>query len=224
MKMIAISDTHNRHKNLVIPECDILLVDGDYTSQGYEHEVKEFHKWLNKQPARYKIVIQGNHEKGVEANFKLARGIAKYECPDVIFVEHELVVIEGIKIFCSAWTPWFYNWAYNAVRQREGATKKNPYIGDLWKDIPLDVDVIATHGPCHGFHDLVYQVDGVTPRERVGCDLLLQKVMQTNAKVIISGHIHSGHGFQEFNGKQFYGVSICDEMYYPSYKPTEIEL
>jgi Icc-related predicted phosphoesterase len=223
MKLIAISDVHNRQNKLTIPECDLLIVAGDYTLQGRDSEVKNFCEWLNKQPARHKLIVQGNHEVDVQEDFDNAYDIAQEACPGVLFVEHELVIIEGIKIFLSAWTPYFNDWAYNAHRFiTDGVTKRNPFIKELWKDIPNDVDIIVTHGPVHGIHDQVYQVDGVTPKERVGCWHLLEKVMQTNAKVHICGHIHSGHGQKEFMGKHFYNVSVCGETYSVDYEPTEI--
>lgn len=222
-KIIAISDTHNKHNKLTIQKCDLLLCVGDYSLQGCDSEIKNFCKWVNEQPAKHKVVIQGNHELGVQESFKKALAIAKKQCPDIIFVEHELVVIEGIKIFCSAWTPFFHDWAYNAYRTlEESIIHQKPYIKDKWKDIPMDCDIVATHGPCKGILDQVYMFDGITPKERVGCDLLLEKFIQTSAKIHISGHIHSGHGFIEFHGKKFYNVSICGERYTVDYAPTEI--
>jgi predicted phosphodiesterase len=34
MKICAISDTHNQHSELKIPECDILIHAGDFTNNG----------------------------------------------------------------------------------------------------------------------------------------------------------------------------------------------
>lgn len=226
MKIVAISDTHNRHKNLIIPKCDILAVVGDYTSKGYLHEVKDFCKWLNKQPAKYKIVVQGNHEIGVQNNFAESKLAALEACPDVIFVEHEVVEIEGLKIFCSAWTPWFHDWAYNASRHLVDAQKRQiPYIKDKWKDIPLDTDMILAHTPIHGIHDAVYYVDGITIKERVGCWHLGEKISELpKLKHFVSGHLHSNNMYTYFKGIHFYGVPICDEQYYPSQPITVFEI
>lgn len=226
MKICAISDIHNRHNKVTIEPCDILIVAGDYTGQGLTSEVKNFHKWLNNQPARHKLVVQGNHELYVQSAFANAKMTAQEECPDVIFVEHELVEIEGLKIFCSAWTPFFHNWAYNAERTLEDACRNQiPFIGDKWKDIPMDTDILVTHGPPAGILDQCYYADGVTPRERVGCYSLLEKLVQIpTLKHHFFGHIHSSHGEQEFKGIKFYNVSICGETYYPDYPPTVIEV
>lgn len=227
MKIAAISDIHNRQEKMKpIEPVDLIIVAGDYTGQGLTSEVKNFHRWLNKQPAKHKLVVQGNHELYVESAFTNAKATAQEECPDVIFVEHELVVIEGIKIFCSAWTPYFHRWAYNAHRSLgEAQHDQLPFIKDKWDDIPMDIDVLVTHGPPRGILDQVYYVDGVTPRDRVGCDHLLEKLVQIpTLKHHIFGHIHSSHGEMEFKGIKFYNVSICGETYYPDYEPTYFEV
>lgn len=225
LKIVAISDVHGRWNKLTIPECDLLISSGDYSFRGERHMVKDFHEWLNRQPAKHIISVQGNHEKWVEAHFQEAKELALSVCPRVHFVEHELVEIEGVKIFCSAWTPWFHNWAYNAHRSLDSAQRhQQPYIDDKWKDIPQDTNIVVTHGPVHGILDLVYQVDGVTPRERVGCDLLGQRIQQLpDCKIHICGHIHSSHGYKYFNGRHYYNASVCGETYAVDYPVTEIE-
>jgi Icc-related predicted phosphoesterase len=224
LKIIAISDVHGKWNKLTIPECDLLISAGDYSFRGEVHMVKDFHKWLDKQPAKNIISVQGNHEVWVEKNFDEARKIAQEQCPRVVFVEHDMVRVYGLKIFCSAWSPEFHRWAYNGARTLEDAQRMQiPYIKDKWADIPIDCDIVVTHTPCHGFLDQVYHVDGVTPKERVGCWHLLERFMQTNAKVHICGHIHSGHGFKEFNGKHLYNASICGETYAVDYEPIIIE-
>ncbi len=225
MKIISISDVHGKWNKLTIPECDVLLSVGDYSFRGEPHMVRDYHKWLNKQPAKHVISVQGNHEVNVEKNFEQMKAFAIEQCPRVHFVSHDLVVIDGVKFFCSAWTPEFYMWAYNAARTLDRAqTLQIPYIKDKWDDIPIDVDVIATHGPAHGILDQVYYVDGVTPKERVGCWSLLDRIVQTNAKVHVCGHIHESWGTYEFQGKRFYNVSICDAVYEASNPITEIIL
>lgn len=224
MRIVAISDIHGKWNKITIPECDILISTGDYSFRGEKHMVRDFHKWLNEQPAKHIVSIQGNHELWVQANFEEAKQIALESCPRVHFIDHNLVEIEGIRIFGSAWTPWFHNWAWNGARSLEEAQHKQiPYLKDKWDNIPTEVDIIATHGPCYGFLDQVYHVDGVTPKEKVGCDLLYNKFINSKAKIHICGHIHSGHGHKEFNGKHFYNASICGETYMVDYEPIIIE-
>ena len=62
MRIVAISDTHNRHQSLVLPEGDMLIHAGDVSSQGKQSQVEDFLKWFSKQDFKYKIFIAGNHD------------------------------------------------------------------------------------------------------------------------------------------------------------------
>ena len=216
MKLAIISDVHGRWSKLDIPEVDILISCGDYSFTGEKHMVKDFHAWMNKQETGYFISVQGNHEKWVQKNFSEAKEIAEKACPGVHFIDHGAVEIEGLKIFGSAWTPWFHDWAWNAYR--------GPEIKRYWDMIPDNTQVLATHGPPAGILDVVHYADG-TPKERVGCQDLMNRIGELpDLKLHCFGHIHSSHGEQYFNGVKYVNASICDESYYPSNPVTIIEI
>ena len=56
-----------------------------------------------------------------------------------------MVEIDGIKIWGSPITPYFYGWAYNRNRGEE--------IKKHWDLIPDDIDILVTHGPAFGIMD-----------------------------------------------------------------------
>jgi len=215
MKIVCISDVHCKWNKLIIPECDLLVSCGDYSFKGERHVVKDFHKWLNKQPAKHIISVQGNHELWVEKNFQEAKAIALEVCPRVHFVEEDIIEIEGIKIFCSAVTPFFHNWAYNKYRGED--------IKKHWDRIP-QVDIIATHGPVYGILDELVYPDGTLTGAHVGCQDLLDAVKRIKPDLHFCGHIHN-QGAQQVHqdGTSFYNASICDEMYYPSNAITIVD-
>lgn len=64
VRFVCLSDTHNRTNDLQypVPEGDVLLHAGDFTSKGSLHEAKIFNEWLGTLPHPHKIVISGNHE------------------------------------------------------------------------------------------------------------------------------------------------------------------
>ena len=62
IKIVIISDTHNCHNALNIPDGDILIHAGDMTEYGTRAEIQEFDEWLGTLPHRHKLVIAGNHE------------------------------------------------------------------------------------------------------------------------------------------------------------------
>jgi Icc-related predicted phosphoesterase len=215
MKIACISDVHGRWSKLQIPEVDLLISCGDYSFQGERHMVKDFHKWLNKRPAKNIISIQGNHELWVEKNFQEAKQIALEACPKVHFVEEDVIEIEGVKIFCSAYTPWFHSWAYNEHRGEP--------IKRHWDRIP-QVDIIATHGPVYGILDELVYPNGDGKGEFVGCQDLLDVVKRIKPDLFFCGHIHA-HGGKEIHrdGTSFYNTSICDEQYVASNPATIVD-
>jgi len=48
-RLVLISDTHNNHDKLYLPEGDILIHSGDATGMGYESQVTNFIEWMEKQ-------------------------------------------------------------------------------------------------------------------------------------------------------------------------------
>jgi Icc-related predicted phosphoesterase len=216
MKIVAMSDVHNRYQKIIIPTCDLLISCGDYSSMGRLHEVKNFHKWIDKQPATHIISCQGNHELQVEKNFQISKQVALEECPRAHFLDEGPLEIEGVKIWCSAITPFFCNWAWNRFR--------GPYIKEHWDRIPEDIDILVTHGPPYGILDTVYNTDG-TPKEHVGCQDLYSRIWYLKKiKLHFFGHIHNEYGHKELNGVKFYNASICDETYNPVNLPTVVEI
>ena len=62
MRIVCLSDTHNLHDRIRVPEGDLLLHAGDATSRGTEKEVSVFADWLAGLPHRHKVVVAGNHD------------------------------------------------------------------------------------------------------------------------------------------------------------------
>lgn len=210
MKIIAISDTHSRHREIEIPECDILIHAGDFTyfSKGGESEILDFLSWLNAQPAKHKVFIAGNHEILWERKEKYF----KNKIPDGIhYLNDSSVTIEGIKIWGSPITPTFYSWAYN--RNRGDDIKKH------WDLIPDDIDILVTHGPAFGILD--NSIDG-----HVGCEELLKKIEATLPSIHIFGHIHlGGKTIRKINNKEvkFYNSALVNGKYEIKRKPHFFE-
>jgi Icc-related predicted phosphoesterase len=215
MKIVAISDTHNKYSKLIIPECDILISAGDYSSRGYSHEVRAFHIWLAKQPAKYKISVQGNHELGVEKDFQTSKLLAEEWCPGVHFIDEGLVEIDGIKIWCSAITPFFCDWAWNRHPNE---------IQKHWDMISEDTNILITHGPPYGILDQTTYADGTIRPEHLGCPKLMERIKIVKPDLHFFGHIHHGGGraVSAFS-TTFFNCAICDEMYCPTNPLTIVE-
>lgn len=197
MRFVAISDTHNKHKDLVLPEGDVLLHAGEVSGRGYEKEIKKFLNWFSEQPFKYKIFIAGNHDFFFEQ--KNTEEVKQIIPENVIYLNDSGITIEGIKIWGSPIQPWFHNWAFN--RQRGAGISKH------WELIPKDTDILITHGP--PFEVLDMTVGGMC----VGCEDLTRYVNEIKPRYHIFGHIHEAYGQKTQNATFFVNASVLNERY-----------
>ncbi len=197
MIFVTISDTHGQHSKLVLPEGNVLLHAGDVTRRGKDAEVIDFLRWFAQQPFEHKIFIAGNHDFYFE---RTSDGdIEKIIPAGVVYLKDSGVVINGIKIWGSPITPWFFDWAFNRHR--------GPEIQRHWALIDKDTDILVTHGPVYNILDKT--ING----EHVGCEDLLQAVKEIKPKVHIGGHIHEAYGSKEVDGTLFINPSVLNERY-----------
>jgi predicted phosphohydrolase len=197
MRIIAISDTHGQHGKLVLPTGDVLLHAGDVSSRGREAEVLDFLQWFAAQPHAHKIMIAGNHDFYFEQTpDERIRAIIP---PGVTYLNDSGTTVNGLRIWGSPVSPWFFDWAFN--RHRGADIKKH------WDMIPADTDILIAHGPVQGI------LDATTRGERVGCADLLQTLQTVRPRYFVCGHIHEAYGRAEQNGTCFINASVLDERY-----------
>lgn len=205
-----LSDTHNRHEKFTCEGGDILIHSGDFTGRGTDVEIVSFMKWFAKQNYTHKIVIPGNHDFGLETD--LAYWQAEFTKYGIILLNDSGVEVESIKIWGSAVSPWFHNWAFNRHRTEKEATEKYPWIKPHWDLIPEDTEILITHGPPNGVLDLVARDGGLN----VGCEELAKRIAEIQVKLHIFGHIHEGRGFEYGEKTTYVNGSCLDEYYIPS--------
>jgi len=216
MKFISISDTHTKHNQIPLEwlePADCIIHAGDISSMGYLHEIKNFCSWFSKlDQYKHKIFIAGNHDWGFERNPNDVSLIIK-EFPNITYLQDSSVEIEGIKIYGSPWQPEFFQWAFNLQR--------GPEIQEKWDMIPLDTDILITHGPVYGHGDFVPGPRG----GYVGCkDLLDTIVTKVKPKIHIAGHIHCGYGESFAGNTHFINASTLNEQYIVTNPPIKFEL
>lgn len=231
----AISDSHNKHKELNIPEVDFLFHCGDWTFNGYKHEIESFAKWLNDQPAKHVVIIPGNHELQFEKDFPESKGWLLNHCPHAHLLIDESITINEIKIHGSPVQPYFCNWAYN----RAPGNEPKKYVisrGDRYKEklvlpikphfdlIPNGTNILLTHCPPFGVLDQTTYADGTVRDEHLGSEDLMNRVKEIKPDLHFFGHIHHPGGNQRhFDGTSFYNASVCDETYQVTNPITIVE-
>lgn len=212
MRIVAISDTHNQHEAIEVGSGDILIHAGDATGMGYKYELKDFIEWFAKQDFKYKIYIPGNHDCGLEKEYR--KRSQWFKDAGIIILNEESVSIDGVKIYGSPITPEFGNWAF--TRKRGSQIKEN------WDNIPMDTDILITHGPPQGILDEIsnYFQHGGT---HAGCEELLKRVKEVKPRYHVFGHIHEDHGEITIDLTTFVNASQLNERYMHAFDPVEIK-
>jgi predicted phosphodiesterase len=215
MKITCISDTHNQHLHIPpdwLEGGDVLVHAGDVSGRGSLKEIEAFLEWFNEQPYTHKIFIAGNHDFWFEKTTGfVVNEMLQEKYPNVKYLNDSGIEIDGVKFWGSPVQPWFYDWAFN----RMGTD-----ICQHWDMIPLDTDVLITHGPMKGILDMTLR--GVS----TGCPYLLEKSAEmTNLKLFVCGHIHEAYGKFEFpDGGVFVNASTLNFNYNVQNKPIVVEI
>ena len=182
LTIAAISDTHGGHEEAIVPDADVLVHAGDFLTHGSLDDALRFGNWLERQPHRYKVVIAGNHD----AAFQNQPEAARAALGDAIYLQDEAVEIEGFLFYGSPWTPKFLNWSFMLPR--------GPQLAAKWAQIPVETDVLITHGPPRGILDSIYN------GRHEGCDDLAARIREVRPQLHLFGHLHESAGQVELDG------------------------
>ena len=226
-RITVISDTHTRHGLIPmedLPGGDLLIHAGDIMNSGYnKNDILDFCTWFQSlKQYEDKVFIAGNHDRMFENHPKEVEELINPYL-NIDYLQDDEFVIYGdgpegnspndnIRIYGSPWQPEFYSWAFNLP-------KNGIEIASKWLAIPDNTDILITHGPAYG------TLDTVSGRlwDRLGCELLAQRIEVIKPKIHICGHIHSGRGIEYKNGTLFINASVLDESYEYTQKPITID-
>jgi predicted phosphohydrolase len=192
MRIVCVSDTHGRHRDLTVPDGDLLVHAGDVTRRGELDTVADFDLWLGELPHPHKVVICGNHDFAFQEQPDAARGLIT----NAVYLEDSGATVGGLAVYGSPWQPWFFDWAFNLER--------GPALAAVWAKIPDRTDVLITHGPPAGI------LDRTDRGELVGCRDLFDRVMEVRPRLHVFGHIHEAAGRLDIDGTTFVNASCFD--------------
>lgn len=174
--IICISDTHELHREVSVPDGDILIHAGDFTMfSKRESAIRDFNDWLGELPHRHKLVVPGNHEFFLHAD-PTKRNLISHA---TVLID-EAVDVMGLRI-----------WGSPVTQQHSGAFGLSSPVERtrLYATIPSDVDVLVTHGPPYGIRDSTPSMP-----YNAGCRELLDAVTRLKPRLHVFGHIHGAHG------------------------------
>jgi predicted phosphohydrolase len=212
VRVVAISDTHNQHEQIVLPEGDLLVHAGDFSLNGEFQETLEFLDWFQAQSVKFRhggVLISGNHDFMDQNHPDLFKSLLASR-PAIKYLNNSGCVIDGKRIWGSPTTPYFCGWAFMPetwVREKH------------WEQIPEDCDLLITHGPAYMLLDLVHY-NG----KRAGCTHLGRHIIEKRVKNHVFGHIHSSYGELRFLDCRYFNVACLDEQYHVMNKPAEFEI
>lgn len=187
IRIVCLSDTHNKQPS--VSDGDILLHAGDLTNNGTFEELQVQLNWLKSLPHKHKVLIGGNHDRLLDAEYVERFPDRIYEGPgisrsdldwgDLIYLNDTTTTIRlpggrTLSIYGSPLTEQCGTFAF-----------QYPPIREVWKNrIPEDIDVVLVHGPPKGYLDIGGK----------GCPQLLREIWRVRPRLVVFGHIHAGYG------------------------------
>lgn len=218
-KIIAISDLHGHLPTL--PKGDVLCICGDIFPLDIQTQILECDDWLNnvfipwtiELPYKEIILLAGNHD----FYFKEATPeyiLSTFNHTKIIYLCDSWVTIYGIKFYGTPWCKQFGNWAF---------MEDNITLESKFKNIPEDVDFLLTHDAPYGTSDICTQDIYWNNGDHIGSKPLRDAIIEKKPKYNLHGHLHSSnHDKEILNETKVYNVSLLDENYNLTYKPSVV--
>lgn len=206
IKVLATADLHGYQPD--IPECDILILAGDYLASGswarqLQDGVPPLKYWLQGLKAKEIVAIGGNHDWFLQNAATGTLGAFRWH-----LLQDSGIELFGLKIWGSPWTLPFYSWAYMAEEEELQAH---------YAKIPKDTHILVTHGPPYGV------LDENQEGQKCGSKALRAALHIVQPAVHIFGHIHEQYGRHDLGRTQCVNVSHVDARYRPVNPVVEIK-
>lgn len=211
VRVAALSDPHGHLPRT--PECDVLVIAGDVTPTD-DHDpafqarwlAESFAPWLAEQPATEIVGVAGNHDFVFEQR------------PDLVpelpwtYLQDAGAEVGGRMFWGSPWTPWFFDWAFNAPR---GDTAE-VFLRERYAPVPDGADVLVLHGPPAGLGDRTSR------GEAAGSNAALELIDRVRPKLVVYGHIHEARGRFARGDAMLVNASHVDLGYEPYDEPIGV--
>jgi Icc-related predicted phosphoesterase len=206
LRIVCISDTHELHRELIVPRGDMLIHAGDFTFFSKRRGmIQDFNTWLGELPHGYKVVIPGNHEFAFEADQRLRNAITNAR-----LLISESAVVDGHVIWGSPITP-MYGGAFGLSASKDRV--------QLYRTIPANVEILITHTPPFGILDLP---PGST--EHGGCPELRDAANRLRPRLHVLGHIHGAYGRLSIEDTIFVNAESYGEFGHMDHAPIVVDI
>jgi Icc-related predicted phosphoesterase len=193
LEIICLSDTHELHRDVRVPDGDMLIYAGDITFFSKNPSVlTDFNDWLGELPHRYKVAIPGNHDRLLEQP-KHQRTITNAH-----LLINAGIELGRLKIWGSPVTP-YADTAFG-IPTAEARVKH-------WELMPTGLDILITHGP-------PLEVLDCAPGQNFhgGCPQLRDAVVKKHPRLHVFGHVHGGYGTLPTLNTMFANAALAGEL------------
>lgn len=201
-RIVAVSDTHGKHRLLRLPAGDMLVHAGDLLSRNAcvlgnnsknhhrgRRYLRDFNDWLGELPHGSKVVVGGNHDATLE---QVGDEQAQKLLSNCFYLRDSHATVDGLRVYGS---PWSRGKSSNRAFQSEAPTL--PSVDDQ----PADVLV------SHCFHS--------------------ELVAAVRPTLYVSGHAHGSFGVitpaEAFGGIAI-NASSCDTVYRAANLPVVYDI
>ena len=206
MRIICVSDSHELHRELVVPPGDMLIHAGDLTFFSKRRSmIRDFNDWLGELQHRYKVVIPGNHEFAFEQDARV-----RDEITNAILLINESAEVGSHVVWGSPITP-MYGGAFGLSAPKDRIR--------LYRTIPANAEILITHTPPYGVLD-------VPPdsTEHAGCPELRNAVERLRPRLHVFGHIHGAYGRVSIADTIFVNAALFGELGDMEYPPIVVNI
>ena len=131
IRLVLISDTHELHRELDVPDGDILIHCGDISMMSRSlAAIEDFDDWLGGLPHKVKLLVPGNHEFVFEDPAR--QGLIS----NATLLINESVKVMGLRIWGSPTTP-LVNGAFGVISDRTAPSSTNRYPKTQTSSLPM---------------------------------------------------------------------------------------
>lgn len=197
VRLVIISDTHERHRQVHLPAGDVFLHCGDISmssslavqSRGLR-VLQDFNEWLATVPCKEKVVIGGNHDMALLRLGAEAQSVIS----NATILNDTALVLEasGLKVYG---TPFSEGDSHNNAWQ-----VAEPTVSGACDD----ADIVLSHESAASLQEKV--------------------LARCRPAVWASGHEHNSHGARFQNGTLFANAAIQDGRYNPTQPAIVVDL
>lgn len=208
MKIVALSDTHRQHWDIIVPKGDVLVYAGDAEIDS-PIALYDFVEWMSALPHKHKIYVPGNHDRHNEAESLISSRLFEEKGIRYLNGTYSITLPNKLKIAGTAMQPYFNNWAFNEPQSKVRRSH--------FDSIERDIDLLITHCPPFGI------LDKNDHGQNCGDPALSRSITEKpffNLKYHIFGHIHNSQGIDGI----YVNCSVLDDCYDLKFDPKVLNI